>query len=59
MNDFSDSLSAALRLVVQGDADLLEIVGLSLGVSITAVGLATLIGMPLGAAAALYKFPGR
>ena len=59
MNDFSDSFSAALILVARGDADLLEIVGLSLGVSITAVALATLIGMPLGAATALYKFPGR
>jgi tungstate transport system permease protein len=59
MNDFSDAFVAALTLVATGDADLLEIVGLSLGVSITAVGLATLIGMPLGAATALYKFPGR
>ena len=41
------------------DADLVEIVGLSLGVSLTAVGLATLIGLPLCAAVALYRFPGR
>ncbi len=59
MNDFSDAFTAALALVVGGDADLLEIVGLSLSVSITAVSLATVIGMPLGAATALYKFPGR
>jgi len=59
MNDFSDAFNAALTLVVGGDANLLEIVGLSLSVSITAVVLATLIGMPLGAATALYKFPGR
>jgi tungstate transport system permease protein len=59
MNDFLFAFVAALTLISHGDADLLEIVGLSLGVSITAVGLATLIGMPLGAATALYKFPGR
>jgi len=59
LNDFSDAFTAALALVVGGDADLLEIVGLSLSVSITAVTIATVIGMPLGAATALYKFPGR
>jgi tungstate transport system permease protein len=35
------------------------IVGLSLWVSLVAVIVATLIGMPLGAATALFKFPGR
>ncbi len=59
MNDFSAAFTAALSLLVGGDADLLEIVGLSLQVSLAAVFLATLIGMPLGAATALYKFPGR
>ena len=39
--------------------DLLEIVSLSLRVSLTAVFIATLIGLPLGAALALYKFHGR
>lgn len=59
MNDFSAAFTAALKLVAAGDADLFEIVGLSLGISLSAVGLATLIGMPLGAATALYNFPGR
>jgi len=36
-----------------------QIVALSLGVSLSAVTLATLIGMPLGAAIAVGRFPGR
>lgn len=59
MTDFSASFMAALTLLTSGDGDLYEIVGLSLQVSLSAVALATLIGMPLGAATALYKFPGR
>ena len=38
---------------------LLVIVGLSLTVSLAAVGFATLIGLPIGAAVALMRFPGR
>ena len=37
----------------------MEIVLLSLRVSLTAVGLAVLVGLPLGAAVALFRFPGR
>ncbi|MBL6933002.1 MAG: ABC transporter permease, partial [Rhodospirillales bacterium] len=59
MNEFSGAFATAFALVIGGDRELLEIVGLSLQVSVAAVFLATLIGMPLGAATALYKFPGR
>ena len=45
--------------MTSSDNDLLMIIGLSLWVSLIAVFVATLIGMPLGAAAALFKFPGR
>ncbi len=41
------------------DARLWEIVGLSLAVSLSAVALATLLGLPLGAALAVGRFPGR
>ena len=57
MNDFSSALSAAVALLLQGDAALGEIVALSLQVSLSAVFIAALIGMPLGAATALYRFP--
>ena len=55
MNVFFDAVS----LLISTDNDLLMIVRLSLWVSLIAVLVATLIGMPLGAATALYKFPGR
>ena len=41
------------------DPDLVEIVLLSLKVSLTATLLACLIGLPLGAALGMYRFPGR
>ena len=59
MNDFSSAFSAAVALLLHGDAALGEIVALSLKVSLSAVFIATVIGMPLGAATALYRFPGR
>ena len=59
MNDFSQAFLKAIQLIIQLDPDLIEIVGLSLQVSLTAVFIAGLIGLPLGAALALYKFFGR
>ncbi len=59
MNDFSEAFAAAFRLIATLDADLVEIVGLSLRVSLLAVGLASLVGLPLGIAVALLRFPGR
>jgi tungstate transport system permease protein len=41
------------------DPRLWQIVALSLGVSLSAVAIATVIGMPLGAAIAVGRFPGR
>jgi tungstate transport system permease protein len=41
------------------DPRLWQIVGLSLAVSLSAVALATLMGLPLGAAIAVGRFPGR
>jgi tungstate transport system permease protein len=54
----SDQLSA-WQLILNGDAALFAIVWLSLLVSLSAVALAALIGMPLGALLALTHFPGR
>jgi tungstate transport system permease protein len=59
MNEFSDALLTALRLLAGLDPDLVGIVLLSLRVSVTAVLLAAAIGLPLGAALALARFPGR
>jgi tungstate transport system permease protein len=50
---------SALQLVLSGDPALFAIVRLSLYVSLCAVVLAALIGIPFGAWIALTKFPGR
>ncbi|MTI10672.1 ABC transporter permease [Curvivirga aplysinae] len=59
MNDIWEALLKAVSLVLTLDTDLLEIVGLSLQLSLTAVGISLLIGLPLAALLALTKFPGR
>ena len=55
----SEALTAALALLVGLDAKLIEIVVLSLRVSLSAVAIAALLGLPLGAAIAAGRFPGR
>ena len=59
MTGFSDALAAALGLILGLDRSLTEIVALSLRVSLGAVAIATLIGLPVGAAIALFRFRGR
>lgn len=59
MQDIGEALSLAFGLVLAADADLMEIVGLSLAVSLTATLLACAIGLPLGAALAIGRFPAR
>jgi tungstate transport system permease protein len=59
MNDIAGAFLAALRLIATLDADLVEIVGLSLRVSLMAVLFAALIGLPLGAVLGVTRFPGR
>ena len=51
--------ASALQLVFSADPRLMSIVLLSILVSISAVALAALIGLPLGAVIALTRFPGR
>lgn len=59
MQDFSEAFTLALDLVLSWDRDLIEIVGLSLYVSISAALIACLIGLPLGAFLAVTRFQGR
>jgi tungstate transport system permease protein len=59
MIDLASVLSLALGLVVSGDGRLAEIVGLSLYVSLSAVAIGCLVGIPLGATLATLRFPGR
>ena len=55
----SEALSTALALLIGLDPKLVEIVLLSLRVSLSAVAIAALLGLPLGAAIAVSRFPGR
>jgi tungstate transport system permease protein len=59
MDELRAAPGTALALLLSLDRDLLAIVGLSLAVSLSAVGLAAVIGLPLGAAVAVWRFPGR
>jgi tungstate transport system permease protein len=55
----SEALTTALALVVGLDSALVEIVLLSLRVSLSAVAIAAILGLPLGAAIAVGRFPWR
>ncbi|MCM2310846.1 MAG: ABC transporter permease [Steroidobacteraceae bacterium] len=59
MSDFGAAGRAAMDLVVAADPRLVEIVTLSLQVSLTAVLIASIVGLPLGAALAVTRFRGR
>jgi tungstate transport system permease protein len=59
MHDFTAAFGTALALILELDHDLVAIVSLSLMVSLTAVCLAAVCGLPLGAAVAVLRFPGR
>jgi len=54
-----EALTTALALLFALDPKLVEIVLLSLRVSLSAVAIAALLGFPLGAAIAVGEFPGR
>ncbi len=59
MNDLAQALRTAASLIVHFDAELREIVVLSLFVSLTASVCAFMVGSPLGTALAIYRFRGR
>ena len=51
--------ATAIQLLLRGDAALFAAVRLSLIVSLSAVAIAAIVGVPLGALVALTRFPGR
>jgi tungstate transport system permease protein len=59
MNTVHLAFVEAARMIAHADARLLEIVLLSLGVSLSAVAVATVVALPIGAAIAVTDFPGR
>ncbi len=59
METILQALGDAARLLAALDAKLIEIVWLSLKVSLSAVAIATAVALPIGAAIAVSKFRGR
>jgi tungstate transport system permease protein len=59
VNTLSLAFAEAWAMVARADPKLLEIVWLSLRVSLSATLLATLLALPFGAALAVARFPGR
>jgi tungstate transport system permease protein len=59
MDTVAVAFTNAFRLLFALDPGLVEIIRLSLAVSLVAVCLAAVVGLPLGAAVAIYRFPGR
>lgn len=59
MQNFADAIQLAVALILRGDADLIEIVLLSLRVSLSATLLSCAFGLPLGALLAVSRFRGR
>ncbi len=59
METIGNGIIEAFRLIFAGDAEIFEIVGLSLYVSFTSVIISTCIGIPLGIIIGTYKFRGR
>src|SRR6266849_6229519 len=59
MGDLGGAFASAAHMILARDPALLGIVLLSLRISLTAVLCAALIGLPLGGALAVARFPGR
>jgi len=59
LQDFAEAFRLAFSLILEADSDLLEIIGLSLTVSLSAMLISSLIGLAVGAVVAVLRFPGR
>ena len=59
MQDYADTFARSFGLILSGDAQLWSVVLLSLRVSLSAVAVSALIGLPLGALLAVARFAGR
>lgn len=59
MQDFGQAFALAFQLVLSLDPDLIEIIGLSIRVSLSALAVSCLIGLPLGSIIGITRFRGR
>ena len=55
----SSAFREAIHLILSGNSTLLNIIGVTLRMSLTSSLLALLIGVPLGALLGCSKFPGK
>ena len=59
MSDILAAVTSAHHLLFNGDPGILYIIGLSLVVSLSGAAAAAIVGLPLGAALAVFRFRGR
>ncbi len=59
MDVLSQAIAEAIKLILSWDPDLMEIIGLSLRITLSAVAIACIIGLPIGAVVGSFQFPGR
>ena len=59
MNEIVQSFGVAIEIVAQRDPYLVEVVLLSLRVSLTSLFFAAILGFPLGSILGIFRFPGR
>lgn len=59
MNELLEAFRTAIRLIATLDPQLLEIVVLSMRVSLSALVFSTLLALPIGASIGILRFPGR
>ena len=59
MQDFGQAFTLAFQLILSADPALSEIIALSLQVSLSAVVVASMIGLSIGATVGILRFPGR
>ncbi len=59
MGFFTDSVVAAVRLVIQGDHDVLQAVRTSFGCAVASTAIAAAVGVPAGAVIGMNPFRGR
>lgn len=59
MSELWNSLTQAIELIVSLDAEVFEVAGRSLGISLTSTALASLVCLPLASAIHFKRFPGK
>ena len=59
MDTIIHAINGAFQMIISGDPQILEITALSMKVSLTALFISALVGIPLGALLGLKRFPGK